>query len=183
MASIVALLAISLAYAVVIPPAAATHSSSCSPTIAPPSGYCVTSDFHGILVPLGTTVNVMAFTTDTSVTRVRFIWNAPDGTIPFDTIDTTPTTAPSGANRFDSINTVAIEGSWGVRAIFCTGSIVSECDANHNKFNDTEALRATSFEGVPEFEAALPIITTLGFAGVVLARKLAPAKAKSKVEN
>lgn len=156
------------------PHAFASHSASCSDTIAPPSGYCVTSDFHGTPVPVGTTVNVTAYTTDSTITRVRFIWNAPDGTTPFDEIDTTGSVAPSGATGFSSIHTVGIVGDWGVRAIFCTGSgsAPATCPANSAKSNDTEAIRATSFEGIPEFQLAAPLMGSITLALWMLLKRL-----------
>jgi len=38
------------------------------------SDYSVTSNYHGIDPPLGSTVIVTATTTDTTITQVTFIW-------------------------------------------------------------------------------------------------------------
>jgi len=160
-----------------VPVAFAAHSASCSDSIAPPSGYCVTSDFHGTPVPVGTSVTVKAYTTDISgpspVTRVRFIWHAPDGTTPFDEEVSTFTPLLSGTmRRFSNTHTVGITGDWGVQAIFCTGTLGTPCPANQQKSNDTEAIRATSFEGIPEFQLAVPLMSSITLGLWMLLKRL-----------
>ena len=42
------------------------------------SGYAITTDYHGIDVPLGALVTATAGTTDANVTSVTFLWHYPD---------------------------------------------------------------------------------------------------------
>jgi hypothetical protein len=89
-----------------------------------PSGYRVTSDWHGIDTPLGTEVHVKGYTTDTGVTQVTFIWRNAAEEIVFGP-DVVTTKSTDGA--IDGKTVYVFEapvhapdsiGDWGVQAIF-----------------------------------------------------------------
>jgi len=123
---------------------------SVSTVMAPPPphyDYDVTSDYHGVKVPLGTLVTVTATTNDPGVTGVTFIWRDPDGNEVLRTDDY----AFPYADQF----TPNIVGDWGVQAVFRgpDGTPVPGLD-----ITDKIEIRATSFFVVPE----LPIVGTAG---------------------
>lgn len=141
------------------------------------SGYAVTSNWHGINVPIGETVVVTAGTTDSSVASVEFKWNLPNGTTLYDetvtplTELTGPATPPnvpgevvtwananSGTVYYyaQSTHTPSILGDWGVQALF------------YNATGAKVATKATSFSVVGP-QNVVPEVPIVGTAGAALA--------------
>jgi hypothetical protein len=134
------------------------------------SGYAVTTNWHGLDVPIGQSVVATAGTTDLGVTKVEFKWHYydPSDNVIFDEfVDisasnhrTTPDVPPSPippeiTDWATDPSNAAIEylfaqntqtpnaiGEWGIQAIFY--------NATHVRSNNTIRIRATSFNSVPE---------------------------------
>lgn len=113
------------------------------------SGYAVTTDWHGELVPAGSPVNATAYTTDLYVKKVEFIWKYPNETVFW---DVNVTVQPDGTYKGDIVywanNTQTISaplGDWAVQTLFYdeTGHI-------RGQDSDIVAIRASSFNVVPE---------------------------------
>ena len=129
------------------------------------SGYGVTTDWHGELVPAGSPVNATAYTTDLNVTKVEFIWKYPNETV-FENV-TVPVQLDGKYNDDDVLwanNTQTISaplGDWGVQALFYDkyGNI-------RGQDSGIVAIRATSFEAVPEVPIGT-IATILAFFGAL----------------
>jgi hypothetical protein len=123
------------------------------------SGYYITSDWHGIDTPLGTDVHVKAYTTDVGVTYATFIWRnaAKDEVYGPDVVNTRSTDGEYGGKTvyvFEApVHAPDSIGDWGVQVIFQgpTGQTV-------NSFVDKIAIRATSFNVIPE----IPLLGTVG---------------------
>ena len=133
------------------------------------SGYAVTTNWHGVDVPLGQPVTAWAGTTNDSVHSVEFEWKDPDETSvwnetvsvfgPFTTPDV-PTNVPpdivdwansnhnvtiwyANCTRNPSVWTGTIIGDWGVKAKFMDTAGIP----GHEEYT---AFRATSFVVIPE---------------------------------
>ena len=117
------------------------------------SGYAVTTDYHGLDVPLGTLVTATAATIDSNVSNVTFVWKFPNGTIAFEHVDVA---VWSNGTRFPDENgtlvyyaqgsfVLTVEGEWCVQAFF-KGS------GGHLRGNGTDivAIRATSPDIIPD---------------------------------
>lgn len=122
------------------------------------TGYAITSNYHGIDVPPGSSVVVTAMTTDQSVYQVTFLWKDPTGqeadreaVIPLFTNGT----LYNGKLIHYAIseNIVNTIGDWGVQALF-------QAHDGTTKQGITEVvkIRATSFNVIPE----VPLIGTAG---------------------
>jgi hypothetical protein len=133
------------------------------------SGYAVTTDWHGLDVPLGQLVTATAGTTNPQVKSVEFIWIRPDGTVAWIVISETlltspypPPNVPQEVIDYNSPKTIWYTqdaqtpdelGDWTVKAIFhirgnkmCTHRDIVRC-------------RATSFFVIPE--APLGVLATI----------------------
>lgn len=128
------------------------------------SGYAVTSNWHGIEVPMGSDVVVTAMTTDDTVYQVTFLWKNPgDHTVWTDIVP-----VYSNGSTYDgmliyyanSTHTPEDLGDWGVQALF-----QSSDGKTKQGIEEVIAIRATSFNTIPE----VPVI---GTAGVVIAMLL-----------
>jgi len=156
------------------------------------SGYAVTTDFHGKEVLPGFLVTATAGTSDSIVKTVEFRWISPDGSVyaspivpvfgPYTTPDFPPgiTLTPEITSWITDPKNAGIEvwyaqdaqipnavGDWGVQAIFHdTGKI-------RGKNSDTIAVRATSFNVVPEvpFGTIAILLSWIGILGVFVLRK------------
>jgi hypothetical protein len=151
------------------------------------SGYAITTNWHGIDVPPGSTIVATAGTTDLTVTKIRFLWHAPDGTDPFDeTINIIPLTTPAvppnvppeltnwaianpGVQYLyaQSTHGATIEGDWGIQAFFLDSGNIQQ-----GLGNSYVAIRAASFNAIPE----VPVIGSIGasiamFAGLAYKKK------------
>lgn len=150
------------------------------------SGYAVTSNYQGLIVPPGTTVVVTAGTIDLSVLQVRFEWHAPDGTTPFDewvavSSLSTPSVPPNVPQEVidwangepagtqykyaQSTHVVNIVGDWGVQAKFK--------DTVQIKGQGLTAIKATSFNAIPEvpFGTMVIVLSMFGALGVLALKK------------
>lgn len=128
------------------------------------TSYSVSTDYHGIDVPVGKTVTATAVTNNLQVTGVEFIWKDPKGNIVKDTVGvsgqlTTPTTPPSPVckllidwcNKYPGVtyiyarDTLApnVVGEWTVQAIFIDAKLTP-------KGKSLDVIRATSFPAIPE---------------------------------
>jgi len=157
------------------------------------SGYAVTTNWHGIDVPLGASVTAWAGTTDSTVEKVEFIWKDADGNVVRDemvTVDatldkyTTPAVPPGAPPEIvdwaqkpmnwgitiwyaqDTYPSVTDPlGDWSVKAKFINafGQTVSS-------ESDSFPVRATSFNVVPEVSFGTIAILIAMF-GALLASK------------
>lgn len=141
------------------------------------SGYAVTTNRHGVDVPIGASVTAWAGTNDTQVQTVEFRWLRPDGSVfgnpnvpvfgPFVT-PAVPAGVPQEivdwANRYPGFSVLYASntqtpdalGDWGVQAFFHdpTNSVRSLRGRN----SDIIAIRATSFNAVPEMPLGTMVI-------------------------
>lgn len=129
------------------------------------SGYGVTTDWSGELVPAGSPINATAYTTDLSVTQVEFIWKDPDKNPVW---DVNVTVQPDGTYQSLQVlwanNTQTIYqplGDWGIQALF-----YDEYGDIRGQDSGIVAIRATSFEAVPEVPFGT-IATILAFFGAL----------------
>ena len=133
------------------------------------SGYAVTTNYHGKDVLPGTLITATAGTTYLNVLNVTFVWKFPNETIAF--IDpeivvwsnSTEWTNSSGSFTIyyaQSSYKLTVLGDWGVQAFFNgpEGHI-------HGQGTDIIAIRATSFNVIPEIAVA-------GTAGAAIAMLL-----------
>lgn len=129
------------------------------------SGYAVTTDYHGEDVLPGTLITATAGTTDENVVNVTFKWKYPNDTVAF-TDPEVPVWSNTTEYNGDLIyyaNSSHIPdetGDWGVQAFFNgPGGRI------HGRDNETIAIRATSFNTIPE-------VPVLGAAGAAIAMLL-----------
>jgi hypothetical protein len=152
------------------------------------SGYAITTNWHGIDVPIGASVVATAGTTDLNIKKVEFKWKNPSGNIVWDdTIAvsgplTTPNVPPNvpqevikwaKENRNSNIeylyaqseHTPNIVGEWGVQAIFY------DDEGNVNGQSHTK-IKATSFFVIPEITGTIVgILAMLSAYGILKIRK------------
>jgi len=166
------------------------------------SGYAVTTNYHGKIVPIGLLVTAIAGTNDSTVKTVEFIWHFPNGTVcadipgipvfgpyktpkvppgvPEEIVDWAGLRDGSGdPGHFPQVdvwyanNTQRpdVIGDWGVQAVFHDGVL----SAHHirGKNSDTVAIRATSFNTVPEvpFGTIAILLGWFGVLGIFALRK------------
>jgi hypothetical protein len=144
------------------------------------SGYYVTSDWHGIDTPLGTDVHVKAYTTDTDVTYVTFIWRNAANNVVYgpDVVNTKSTDGEYGGKTvyvFEApVHAPDSIGDWGVQVIFQgpTGQTV-------NSFVDKIAIRATSFNVIPE----VPLLGTVGASAAMIGALGLKLKRKNQIRK
>jgi hypothetical protein len=126
------------------------------------SGYAVTSNWHGIDVPLGSEVVVTAMTNDTTVYQVTFKWKNPGDQLVWTDVvpvSTDGITIDDGNHVYyaayyaSSTHNPEDIGGWGVKALFQgpDGTTKEGVDFVVN-------IKATSFNVIPE----VPIIGTAG---------------------
>ena len=116
------------------------------------SGYAVTTDWHGTMVPLETTVTARAGTTDLSIETVWFRWMRPDETEAWPPIEVTTYTLDTWNGKTVRVFINAQEpdevGDWAVQVVF-------ENSDGHGQgplpeVSDKVAIRARSFFAIPE---------------------------------
>jgi hypothetical protein len=145
-----------------------------------PSGYYVTSDWHGVDTPLGTDVHVKAYTTDEGVTQVTFIWRngAGDEVYGPDVVTTKSTDGEHDGKTvyvFEApVHAPDSIGDWGVQAIFQgpDGSARANCQ-------NVIAIRATSFNVIPE----IPLIGTAGASIAMIGGLAFKLRRKSEIQQ
>jgi len=120
------------------------------------TGYAVTSDYHGINVIIGNPVNVTALTLDSTINRITFKWNAPNGTegVWIDVWDSPLLTDGIGTWNNGTIATIRYAysihnpdsvGDWGVKVLF-----QGPRGKTKENMDEVVQIRATSFNAVPE---------------------------------
>lgn len=127
------------------------------------SGYAITTDYHGMIVPPGALVTATAGTTNPNVVSVTFLWKDPTETVKYEinVVVWSNGSTYNGKTIYyaNSSYTPDIIGDWGVQALFIgEGGTVK---ANHA---DVVRIRATSFNVIPD----LPVIGTAGAATTML---------------
>jgi hypothetical protein len=143
------------------------------------SGYAVTTNWHGIDVPMGAVVVATAGTKDSDVTHVEFIWRDPDNNTRWDenvTVIgplTTPDVPPNVPQEVidwandtygivywyaQSAHIPDALGEWGVQAIFHNAT------KPHGNSQVNFVIRSTSFNVIPD----APIVGTAGIIIVML---------------
>jgi hypothetical protein len=126
------------------------------------SGYAITNNYQGKDVPLGTSVNVTAMTTNCDVNFVTFIWKNAAGVIVYqeDVYVHTNGTRYNGqlVKYASSVQVANSLGDWTVIGKFYDehGFWFWTCD-------DLLATRSTSFNVVPE----VPLLGTAGIAAAM----------------
>jgi len=136
------------------------------------SGYTVTSNYHGIDVPLGATVIVTATTTDTTITDVVFIWRNAEGIEQWrETVQVIGGQAQSSGQP-DSL------GDWGVQALF-----IGPDGTTKENVEEVVSIKATSFFVVPEY--ALGGLLAIGacFGAFVLFKKRDSFATRIRIHN
>jgi len=126
--------------------------------------YSVTTDYHGIDVPIGTLVTATAGTTDTDVQNVTFLWLYPNETVAHTDANVQ---VWSNGSTFDgeliffaqSSYRPDVLGDWGVIAFF-----IGEGGRTKHDIDDVIRIRATSFYLIPD----LPTVGTAGAAATML---------------
>jgi hypothetical protein len=118
------------------------------------TGYAITSDFHGVDVPIGTEVTVTAGTLDTRVTQVTFRWHRPDESVAREVTVPVFTNGDTGQwnNGTSALVRYAVDsyspdvlGDWGVQAFFQGSGGSTKAG-----IEDVIKIRATSFNVIPE---------------------------------
>jgi len=127
---------------------------------APPPIYDVTSNWHGINTPIGSTIIVTAATTDSTVYNITFLWHQPITNTTIFT-DIVPVAFNGTMYITTSTHIILDIGDWGVQALFQSPTGTTKED-----INNVTATRATSFNvigppnQVPEVPLG-PIIATV----------------------
>ena len=115
------------------------------------SGYGVTTNYHGVEVPLGTEVTAYAGTTDDSIKEVKFRWLKPDGS-EFDVVTGTylgdEVWGDLTIHVFSDTQTPNEVGDWGVQAVFYDAAGNGRGPIPDQPF--PTKIRAQSFFAVPE---------------------------------
>jgi hypothetical protein len=117
------------------------------------SGYAVTTDWHGMEVPLGEEVTAWAGTTNLNITEVKFVWLRPDKTKAWMDVVTTYTEEWWGDLYVREFNATRIPdevGDWGVRVSFYTDPPSGEGVGPILEQSLKTAIRARSFFAIPE---------------------------------
>lgn len=137
------------------------------------AGYAVTTNWHGVDVPIGQTVVATAGTTDLSVTKIEFIWRDPSNrTIWVESLNvsklTTPDVPPNVPDEVikwanqnqgitylyaQSVHNPNATGDWGIQAIFYNAT-----KPVGNKNDNFVVRRATSINVIPD----APVLGTAG---------------------
>lgn len=137
------------------------------------AGYAVTTNWHGVYVPIGQTVVATAGTTDLKVTKIEFIWRDPaDRIIWVESVDVsmliTPDVPPNvpdevieWANKNQGITYLYAQsaynpnatGEWGIQAIFYNAT-----KPVGNKNDNFVVRKATSINVIPD----APVLGTAG---------------------
>lgn len=139
------------------------------------SGYAVTTDWHGVEVPIGEPVTARAGTTDPSIVKVWFRWLLPNDTEAWPPIEVTEYTLDTWEGKTVRVflNTQIPDelGDWGVQGVF-----YDEGGHGQGPIPETEekvAIRAKSFFAVPEvpFGTIAVLIAMFGALGILAIKK------------
>ena len=134
------------------------------------TGYAITSNYEGVDVPAGATVEITALTINQAVTQVTFRWHEPpDGNGPVAREVTIPvvysgedytlgdgTTVPI-LEAVDSYNPTVL-GDWGVQAFFR-----DDGGSTRSGLDNVFSIRARSFNTVPEIP-----LGTIGASAIIV---------------
>jgi hypothetical protein len=121
------------------------------------SGYAVTTNYQGKIVPPGTLVTATAGTTDHDVKNVTFLWKYPNETVAYE-INVQVWSNGSTYNGKTIYYATSsyrpyVEGDWGVQALF-----IGEGGTKKANQTDVISIRSSSFNVIPD----LPIVGTAG---------------------
>ncbi|MDH5483407.1 MAG: hypothetical protein OEY22_11125 [Candidatus Bathyarchaeota archaeon] len=155
------------------------------------TGYAVTSNWQGMIVPMGETVVVTAGTTDLTITHIILRWHDPgDNPVWEDTVAVTGLTTPNvppnvpqhvvdWANDNPGVDYLYAQsshvpnatGDWGVQAFF-----IGPDGRPKNNLEDVVMIRATSFNSIPEVPLGTigTLIAMVGAFGFFITRKKTP---------
>lgn len=120
------------------------------------SGYGITTDWHGVDVPIGSGVTAYIVTTDPLAVEVKIIWLTPEPNREDRWIEILDLDDDGGIYTYnDKTVSYAISterypdllGDWGVKAIFYDEA-GEPC--NEPPYNDVLSIKATSFFSTPE---------------------------------
>ncbi|UCE16450.1 MAG: hypothetical protein JSV12_02210 [Candidatus Bathyarchaeota archaeon] len=118
------------------------------------TGYAITSNYHGIIVPPGTPVTVTAGTLDPNVVNITFRWHMPNETVRWEVTVPVYTNGTTGQwnngttaliRYANSTKTPDVIGDWGVQAFFQDST-----GRDKAGLEDVINIKATSFNSVPE---------------------------------
>ena len=145
------------------------------------SGYGITTDYHGMDVPLGTPVTAYAATTEDVPVDVKYVvimWLRPDDsqawvTAPIELVDSGDMwTNGKPIYYATDTRTPDVGGDWGVKAIFYDKE-ANEIDPAP-PHNDKVAIKATSFFHIPE----IPLGTIMATLSMILALLFTAGKSR-----
>jgi hypothetical protein len=136
------------------------------------SGYAVTTDWHGEMVPLGEPVTAWAGTTDLSIEEVKFRWLYPNGS-DFVIVQVTSYIDEEWngltVREFNNTQTLNVIGDWGVQGLFYDDEGQGQGPIPEQPY--PVAIRARSFFQVPEvyigtIAAMLAMFAALGIIAI-----------------
>jgi len=139
------------------------------------TGYAITSNYHGVDIPLGTPVTVTAGTLDSNVMVITFRWHEPpDGNGPVRWEITVPIFTNGTTGKWNNGTTAEIRyaqdtqtpdvlGNWGVQALFRDSS-----GKDRTGLTNVINIKATSFNTVPEVPFGTLAILAAMFGAVAI---------------
>jgi len=128
------------------------------------TGYAITTNYHGVIVPPYTPVTATAGTLDSRVENVTFRWHMPNGTVRWEV--TKPVYANGTQGQWNNgtwatihyandTQTPDIVGDWGVQAFF-----QGPGGKERANLTDVIKIKAESFFSIPEIPLG-PLTVTL----------------------
>ena len=148
------------------------------------TGYAITSNYHGVNVPLFLDVTVTAGTLDSSVVQVTFRWHKPpDGNGPVEWEDVVPVFTNGTMGQWNNGTWAEIRyaksthapnaaGDWGVQAFFQDSS-----GTEKSGVPNVVKIKATSFNSIPE----IPLGTIGAAAAMIFAFAFFMTKKRGRV--
>lgn len=140
------------------------------------SGYAVTTDWHGMEVPIGATVNVWAGTTNSNITCVMFRWLRPNGTEAWSPHNVTSYTEvhwnSQTVREFLHAGEPDEVGDWTVQVIFYGGEGHGQGPLSEVA-TEKVTIKATSFFAIPEDPVGTIsiLLAMFGALGVVVVKR------------
>jgi len=147
------------------------------------TGYAITSNYHGVDVPLGIPVTVTAWTLDHNVVNVTFRWHMPNETVRWEVTVPVSPTGTNGTWNKDGTSAEILTANntqipdvlddWGVQAFFQDSTGKDRAD-----LEDVIKIKATSFNAVPE----VPLGTIAIFLAMIGALGILAIKKKPRLD-